>query len=128
MRRFAAPLMGLVVLGLSGCGNGGLALPSLFGSGNAVTLTGNPLTDFAPMTQKLAAYTETDVKLALADAQAQTPPDAVGMSCWSTILQALPLVQTSAGAAGAVAIQKGRDLQHTIPLVANACSGLIPFF
>ncbi len=113
-----------IAIQLAGCGT---PFPDPFGPTTTVTLTGNPLKDFAPATTQIARYTAADVAAALADAQAQTPPDAVGISCWSILQDALPLLQTPPGAAGAVAIQKGRDLQREMPLVINACNGLIPF-
>jgi hypothetical protein len=116
-------LLAALVILPAGCGT---PLPDPFTSAKAVTLTGNPLTDFAPVTAQFARYAATDVAAALADAQAQTPPDAVGISCWSTLQEVLPLLQTPTGAVGAAAIQKGRDLQRAVPLVVNACNGLIP--
>jgi hypothetical protein len=125
---FSRPLAGLqglaFALVLAGCGT---TLPDPFNPAKTVTLTGNPLADLAPVTQKIATYTADDVKAALADAQAQAPPDAVGAACWAVLLDALPLLQIPAGAAAAVAIQKGRDAQRVAPLVINACNGLIPF-
>jgi len=121
--RAGVALAGAAIL-LAGCGT---PLPDPFAPAKTVTLTGNPLKDFAPATAQFARYTAADVAAALADAQAQTPPDAVGISCWSTLEDALPLLQTPPGAAGAVAIQKGRDPQREMPLIVNACNGLIPF-
>ena len=122
MSRAGAALAAVILL--AGCGT---PVPDPFGPAKPATFTGNPLKDFAPATAQFARFTAADVAAALADAQAQTPPDAVGISCWSTLQNALPLLQTPPGTAAAVAIQQGRDLQRALPLVVNACNGLIPF-
>src|SRR5579859_6747758 len=118
--RFLAGLYGLaLILSLAGCGT---TVPDPFNPSKTVTLTGNPLADFAPLAQKITVYATDDVKAALVDAQAQTPPDAVGAQCWATVLDALPLLQAPPGAAAAVALQKARDAERVAPLVVAACN------
>lgn len=81
----------------------------------------------------LKAFTVTDLQSALADAQAQTPPDQVAANCYQALI---PLVQSQStnplpSAAGAFsAFQKGRDVgtiaQAGIPAGLNiACAPLV---
>jgi hypothetical protein len=88
--------------------------------------------------QVLQTFTVSDLQAALADAQAQTPPDTVSAACYSALI---PVVQSNLqnplpSSLGAFqALQKARDLQNTIanlqsnngpltPLV-TACAPLI---
>jgi len=86
----------------------------------------------------LQTFTETDLNAALADAQAQTPPDAPAVTCYTAVLAivktnvANPL-PTTAGAFSA--LQKARDAKAMIgslqapngPLAVlnNACAPLV---
>jgi hypothetical protein len=86
----------------------------------------------------LQTFTVADLKSALADANAQTPPDTVAANCYMALI---PIVQSGAtnplptGIGGFQLLQKGRDLKATIanlqsptgPLAAlnTACAPLI---
>lgn len=86
----------------------------------------------------IQAFTVSDLQAALADAQAQTPPDTVSASCYTALI---PIVQSNianplpTGLGGFQALQKARDLQNLVaglqsqngplaPLV-TACAPLI---
>ena len=109
--RFAGAVA--LVLFLAGCG-----------STPGVTLTGNPIADFAPLQSKIAGFTDADVAAALADAQANG--DVVAQTCWGIVQKALPVLKPPAGAGAATAIQLARDVQRQIPGISDACAGILP--
>lgn len=65
----------------------------------------------------LQSFTVADIQAALADAQAQTPPDAAAVNCYSALI---PLVQSSianplpASAGGFQLLQKARDAKAAL--------------
>lgn len=128
MRLSLTAAIGAACLALSGCG---ATIPDPFAPSGKLVLTGHPAADLglavSPVLAQLGKYTAADVDAALADAQAQTPPDGVAIACWTTVKAALPVLNTPAGAGAAVALQKARDVQAVAPQVARNCAGIIPF-
>jgi hypothetical protein len=120
--------LALLPLALGGCG---ATIPDPFAPSGKLVLTGNPAADLglavSPVLATLGKYTSADVDAALTDAEAQAPPDAVAIACWTTVKAALPILSLPPGAAGAMAIQKARDTQTVAPQVARNCAGIIPF-
>jgi hypothetical protein len=126
----SALALALTMIALSGCnGSGtGITLPNILSPNSPpITLTGNPLTDFAPITSKIATMTVADVDAALADAQSQTPVDGVGVACWSAVKTALPALATNRTVGIASALQHGRDLQSLGPVLLKQCATIVPF-
>jgi hypothetical protein len=122
--------LAFTMIALSGCnGSGtGIALPNILSPNSPpITLTGNPLTDFVPITSKIAGMTVADVDAALADAQAQTPIDGVGVACWSAVKAALPALAPNRTVGIASALQHGRDLQSIGPVLLKQCATIVPF-
>jgi hypothetical protein len=97
------------------------------------TATAKPkLTTAQAVTNQIAllqAFTVTDLQAALADAQAQTPPDTVSAACYSALI---PIVQSNianplpAGLGGFQALQKARDLQNLISNIQSQNGPLAP--
>lgn len=126
----SALALAFAMLALSGCnGSGtGIALPNILSPGSPpITLTGNPLVDFAPITNKIASVTVADVDAALADAQSQNPVDGVGVACWSAVKAALPVLAPNRTLGIASTLQHGRDLQSLGPVLLKQCATIVPF-
>ena len=96
------------------------------------TKTSAKLTTAQAVTNQIAliqAFTVSDLQAALADAQAQTPPDTVSASCYSALI---PIVQSNvanplpAGLGGFQALQKARDLQNLIANINSPNGPLAP--
>jgi hypothetical protein len=119
MRRVA---LALCALALSSCG--GITVPDPFAPSGAITLTGNPLKDFSPVTTKLASLTSSDLQTALADANATG--DSAGAACWTLLLKDINFLNNSSSGGIATLAQFGRDIQVEIPHILNQCSGVVP--
>jgi hypothetical protein len=133
-----AGALALVCAALAGCGGTPLKLPDPFNlSGTATatgaaswTFTGNPVTDaqqFDPMVAKLKTFTAGDIDNAIADAEAQIPPDIAAVGCWSTVKLALPVLNMPKDTGAAILLQKARDAQSWLPLIIKECNNMIPF-
>ena len=77
----------------------------------------------------LQSFTVDDLQAALADAQAQTPPDTIAANCYSALI---PVVQSNlanplpAGLGGFQALQKTRDLQNMVANIQSPNGPLAP--
>lgn len=112
----AALAVAVLALSLGGCG----ALSAV--NAPSPTTAGMP----SSAAQKLAEFAASDVAAALADAKAQTPPDAVAIACWSDVLAVLPSLNVSTLGAPML-LQKARDGVTVGPAVMRDCQGMIPF-
>lgn len=131
-----ASVLASIGLALSGCG-GTVSLPdplNLSGTATATssakwTFTGNPVADaaqFNPVIAKVKTFAANDIDNAIADANAQVPPDSAGAGCWTTVKAALPVLNFPADTGGATLIQKARDAIRWGPVILQQCSNVIP--
>ena len=114
------------------CAMACLALAAPTYAAQTKTKTSAKLTTAQAVTNQIAliqAFTVSDLQAALADAQAQTPPDTVSASCYSALI---PIVQSNvanplpAGLGGFQALQKARDLQNLIANINSPNGPLAP--
>ncbi len=114
------------------CAMACLALATPTHAAQTKTKTAARLTTAQAVTNQIAliqAFTVSDLQAALADAQAQTPPDTVSASCYSALI---PIVQSNvanplpAALGGFQALQKARDLQNLIANINSPNGPLAP--
>jgi hypothetical protein len=77
--------------------------------------------------EAVSGFIEADLSAAIADAQAQTPPDALGIACWQTIAK-IPPTAIPAGAGVAYLKQRFRDLQMLYVPINQNCAAIAPEF
>ena len=127
----AAKVVGALLIGFFVFGSAAIAQPKTTATAKPAATTAKLTTAQAISNQValIQAFTVSDLQAALADAQAQTPPDTVSASCYSALI---PVVQANianplpAALGGFQALQKARDLQNLISNLQSQNGPLAP--